>query len=253
MSESHPRVAIICAIIALISAVVVAVIGYRTNMQVASLEAQTRNMALRMQGDEVALKKSIFEAEQASREERTLSECVSKLTSEKLAEKRQAVALLFALYPNDAPKYLDRISEAISFSDFNFMTEAISSAKELEMRTGDWAIRIENEFSTLDEAERAAGTLEQQIGINMSIYKVDEFYRLVLGKYSSREQATSALITIEPKLHYISLERIDYSFLWMQFGHDITLIDHAFRGTVINLKDTFGNAMFYGNYFVSEK
>lgn len=243
------KVAAIPAAIALFTAVAVAWIGHTTSLRIAVLEADARNLQLKLQQEEVALKKDMFLAEQYSREERTLSECISKLVGDDNRQKQHAVALLFALYPNDAQKYLDRISSAVALSSTNFLNQAVAQAQDLNLRTGDWAIRLEREYQSIEDAEYAESTLEESVGVNMSIYRTDKTFRLVIGRYESRDDATAALIALEPKLKFMTLAVQKYAFLWMKFGRDVTLTEHVFHGTVINLKDTFPDYSLYGRYY----
>jgi hypothetical protein len=157
-----------------------------------------------LQEQQVALAQSRFDEEQRARRATVIDEWVPLLYSADNAERQAALAVLFAIYPNEAKSILESIkasqSEAGAFSpQAEFISEAIESAADLAEAVGPWSVVV-NSYEDLTNA-RLGVREASDAGYTPTVYHLDGKYDVVVGRFPTKEDAQSATISIRSKLN----------------------------------------------------
>ncbi|MBN2500779.1 MAG: SPOR domain-containing protein [Anaerolineales bacterium] len=157
-----------------------------------------------LQEQQVALAQSRFDEEQRARRATVIDAWVPLLYSDDEAERQSALAVLFAIYPNEAKTILESVrasqSEAGAFDpQADFISEAIESAAGLAEAVGPWSVVI-NSYDDLSSAKQGTRAATEA-GYTPTIYQLDGKYDVVVGKYPTKEDAQSATISIRSKLN----------------------------------------------------
>lgn len=199
---------IVAAVLSLVSAVAVAVIGYQSivlqteiansieqgklTLEQAKLELEKESTGLKQEG--LALDKSRFEAEQRARRDAIIKEYVPMLLSPNELDRQTAVAVLFVIYPNDATVILSQVAEALDEDQARVFEPLIEQAQNLDEKTGDWAVVI----STDPDLEGTEWEVETatDYGYGATVYLIDDWFVTTIGPFSTELQAESARITV---------------------------------------------------------
>jgi hypothetical protein len=194
------------AILSLISALLVAIIGYFGNTRIAELQSETSNAQLELQREVESLNASIekaevelayqkFGAEQQARQDEIVMKYVPQLLSSNESDNHVATAVLFVLYPNDAEDILSRVRQSLSDEEkAGTLGQTIDQAKELGEQVGDWAIRIGSD-EELEGAQFEVQRAEEQ-GYTAVIYLQGAWYITTVGPFSTQTDAERENITI---------------------------------------------------------
>ena len=167
-------------------------------------DEEIQRLEANLEEQQVALAQSRFDEEQRARRATVIDEWVPLLYSDDEAERQAALAVLFAIYPNEAKTILESVkasqSEAGAFDpQAAFISEAIESAAGLAEAVGPWSVVV-NTYDDLGSARQGARTAEEA-GYTPTIYVLDGKYDVVVGKYPTKEDAQSATISIRSKLN----------------------------------------------------
>lgn len=190
-------------IFSLISVVGVAFISIYGGIRIESIKDDTASLDRQIQQQEVDLKRQIFEAELKASTNAILIEWLPGLVSESISERRSARAVLFALFPDEAPGY---VSRALTAAEEGVLTEAEKEEvqkqiEEIIERTGPWIVVVTT-HNDLDSARSKAKDLAgmEDIPTPISIYLRDNRYVVTVGELPSEAEANSALIVVREKV-----------------------------------------------------
>jgi len=194
-------ITIVTAFLSLLSALGVAYIGYqsrRLEHQVDLLKVRVEEESVAVERESVSLEQRRFEAEQRMRRDEIIREYVPMLLSSEETERRIALAVLFVLYPNDAPDILAKVSEAIGEEQSQEFMAMMEQAESIAERTGDWGIVIGSDTTleaALDEVRTA-----QEYGYEAVVYYRGGWFATVVGPFPSQEVAESVNIVIRSEI-----------------------------------------------------
>ncbi len=186
-------------VISLISAVLVAFISFYGNYRINQLQNQLDQQRL---DNEILLAQSRFEEEQRARRDTILSNWVPLLVSDDAAERNRALAVLFAIYPDDVYTILTTVSESqgqgvAANSD---LQAALASAESLSELVGEWVV-IVTTLPTLPEAQASALEAEA-LGYVVAIYQfAPDSFSVAIGPFPARDDANRANIAVRAQLN----------------------------------------------------
>ena len=194
MKKYDFRISVTSAVISLISAVVVALIGWWGKSEIESL-----NAALKKQ--EIELMKDRFADEIARRKEENLKDYIPKVLSGKEEERMVGKAVLFTLYPNEAVNVMISIENAITDSTAKKSVRKITTeAQRLSSQIGEWGI-VAGADKTLDAAQYEVGRAHKQGYSDVKIYLRDNVYRTVIGPFGTQDEARIDLIEVKQAIN----------------------------------------------------
>ena len=199
--QAPGRITIATAVLSLISALMVAIIGLTGNIRIEEIRSQTTaaqgevdrlNAAIKQA--EVALEQRKFDAEQQARRDQVITTYVPRLLSSDQSEKQAAVAILFILYPNEAKDILARVAESLGEETAVALEETLKQATILDKKVGEWAIVIGSD-TTLESAEYEATRAEEQ-GYTPLIYLKGDWFATTVGPFPTQTEAESVNIAV---------------------------------------------------------
>lgn len=143
---------------------------------------------------EVALEQSRFQAEQQARRDGIIEGCIPKLLGQSEADREEALAVLFTLYPNDADDILASVVKALGEEDAGLLERGMVQAAALDEETGSWAVVI-GLSSDLKKAEGEVAAA-RRLGYEATIYLRESCYVTVLGGFPTQDEAATAKIAL---------------------------------------------------------
>ena len=193
-------------VLALISALGVAVIGVLGNTQLEEIRSQTsaaktevERLSVSIRAEEVVLEQHKFDAEQQNRRDTIVMEYVPKLLSADPDDRDVALATLFVLYPNEANDILSSVAESLGHEQGEALKPAIRQAESLSAKVGSWAV-VSASSSTLESAQSEGSRAEEEGCTPVVIYKRGEWFATTVGDFPSQGEAESANIAIRSKI-----------------------------------------------------
>jgi hypothetical protein len=187
---------VLTVVLSAISAISVAFIGFYGSMR---LEQIRNQLVTETQAQTIQLEQQKLDAQQRGRLEKNLIAYVPKLVGLNEGDRKEAVAVLFILYPNDARDIIHRATASLSDDQKIVFQPTIEKAEALAVDTGSWTIVIGSD-STLESAQFEARNAAKKGYTPAVIYKRDKWFVTTVGSYPTQELAQSDTIAVRSKI-----------------------------------------------------
>jgi hypothetical protein len=153
------------------------------------------------QRDATSLRQIQFAAQQDRQRQTVVQACIPRLLGESEGDRRSAIAMLFALYPNDAKNILQSASASLPERSKVRATlhDATLRAESLAKLTGEWAVVLTND-PTLADAGAAAYRSRGLLSTPVEIYRRDNRFMTLAVGYPCRADAESAAIALRDRV-----------------------------------------------------
>jgi hypothetical protein len=192
--ENKAQVATV--VLSVISTLLVAFIGIYGSSRLEEIKNQA---AAATQEKTIQLEREKLKSEQQARLEKILLQYVPKLVGSNEAERKNAIAILFILYPNDAKTYIDRAAASLGTDEKAVLQTTIEQAQGLDAKTGPWTIVVGSDLS-LEDAKAEVQNAAKQGYTPAVIYKRNQWFGTTVGNYPSQEVANSENVAVKSKI-----------------------------------------------------
>ncbi len=143
---------------------------------------------------EIALEEFRFDEEKQARRDKLLNEWVPKIVSDDDEEKKKALAVLFAILPEEVEQILKNIDSSLEEDDA-ILTDAVTSAEELSDSYGDWIIIIASQVNEKEANEWI--NLAKKHQYEVTRYDFKEGLSIAIEFFPTEDDARFALIRIQ--------------------------------------------------------